>query len=145
MHLQLGSWRDRDRLTRSAAAACVLLLAPACGHPGSTAAGDAAGAPHLTLHWTDGPVAGREAVGEIQLNDAMARPVTGARLRLDAFMAHPGMAPLTAAVEEQGSGRYRARVTFTMAGDWILRLQGARADGRRVDVQENVRIQRPAE
>jgi hypothetical protein len=75
----------------------------------------------------------------------MARPVTGARLRVHAFMSHPGMAPLSAPVEEQGSGRYRARVTFTMAGDWVLRLQGTRADGRGIDVQESVRIQRPTE
>ena len=141
MHLQLGSWRNRARVTRLAAAACVLLLASACGQPGPRAGGDAA--PHLTLHWTPGPVAGRESIGDIQLHDAMARTVTGARLRVDAFMAHPGMAPVSATVEEQGGGRYRARVTFTMAGDWILRLQGARADGRGIDLQENVRIQRP--
>jgi hypothetical protein len=130
-------------LTRLAAAACVLLLAAACRQPGPRSGGNADAAPHLTIHWTSGPVAGRESIGDIQLNDAMARPVTGARLRVEAFMAHPGMAPVSATLEEQGSGRYRARVTFTMAGDWVLRLQGARADGRGIDLQENVRIQRP--
>jgi hypothetical protein len=82
-------------------------------------------------------------VAEIQLNEAMARPVTGARLRLEAFMTHPGMAPVTAIVDEQGSGRYRARVTFTMAGDWVVRLQGTRADGRAIVVQQDVRGVRP--
>ena len=48
-------------------------------------------------------------------------------------------------VEEQGRGRYRARVSFTMAGDWVVRLQGTRADGRRIDVQEDVRRVRPVE
>ena len=136
MHLQLGSWCDRrHRLTRSCAAACLLLLA-SCARAQD-------GAPHLTLGWTPTPAVGRESVAEIQLNEAMARPVTGARLRLEAFMTHPGMAPVTAIVDEQGSGRYRARVTFTMAGDWVVRLQGTRADGRAIDLQQDVRSVRP--
>ena len=89
------------------------------------------------------PAVGRESVAEIQLNEAMARPVTGARLRLEAFMTHAGMAPVLATVEEQGRGRYRARVTFTMAGDWVVRLQGTGADGRTIDLQEDVRSVRP--
>ena len=52
-------------------------------------------------------------------------------------------APVTAIVDEQGSGRYRARVTFTMAGDWVVRLQGTRADGRAIDLQQDVRSVRP--
>ena len=135
MHLQLGSWRDRRRLTRSCAAVCLLLLA-SCARAEE-------GAPHLTIGWTPLPAVGRESVAEIQLNEAMARPVTGARLRLEAFMTHPGMAPVLAPVEEQGRGRYRARVTFTMAGDWVVRLQGTGADGRTIDLQEDVRSVRP--
>ena len=145
MHLQLGSWRDRHGLTRrpgrsaGAAVACLLLpLLASCARPEDTP-------PHLTIGWTPLPTVGRESVAEIQLNEAMARPVTGARLRLEAFMTHPGMAPVSAAVEEQGRGRYRARVSFTMAGDWVVRLQGTRADGRRIDVQEDVRRVRPVE
>jgi hypothetical protein len=142
VHLQLGSWRDRHRVIRpsggtAGAAACLLLLA-SCARQENVA-------PHLTIGWTPMPAAGRESVAEIQLNEAMARPVTGARLRLEAFMTHPGMAPVSAPVEEQGSGRYRARVKFTMAGDWVVRIQGTRLDGRVVDVQENVRSVRPAE
>jgi hypothetical protein len=60
-------------------------------------------------------------------------------------MAHPGMAPVTAAVEEQGRGSYRARVRFTMAGDWVVRVQGTRPDGRPIDLQEDVRRVRPPE
>jgi hypothetical protein len=145
VHLQLGSWRDRDRVTRSAAAACVLLVVSACAQPASDGHAGADGDPHLIIRWTQGPVAGRESVGEIQVTDTRAQPVTGAHLRVEGFMSHPGMAPVSATVEEQGGGRYRARVTFTMAGDWVLRLQGAGADGRQIDVQENVRIERPAE
>jgi len=149
VHLQLGSWRDRHRVTRRGgvgarrplaymAGSCLALLA-ACTAP------QGAAAPHLTIGWAPMPAVDRESVAEIQLNEAMARPVTGAHLRLEAFMAHPGMAPVSADVEEQGSGRYRARVRFTMAGDWVVRLQGTRADGRRIDVQEEVRRVRPPE
>jgi hypothetical protein len=149
VHLQLGSWRDRNGVTPRGApplahivAACAagvgLALLAACAPPDGAP-------PHLTLRWVPSPVVGIESVAEIQLNDAMARPVTGARLRLDAFMTHPGMAPVTASVDEQGSGRYQARVRFSMAGDWVVRLQGARADGRAIDLQEPVRGVRSAE
>ena len=142
MHLQLGSWRDRHRLTRPAGAAAA--VAAACLLLASCARHETV-APHLTIGWTPVPAVGRESVAEIQLNEAMARPVTGARLQLEAFMTHPGMAPVSAAVEEQGNGHYRARVSFTMAGDWVVRLQGTRADGRRIEVQEDVRRVRPVQ
>jgi len=143
VHLQLGSWRDRHRVTRRGgpaarrplayiAGSCLALLA-ACTTP------DGAAPPHLTISWTPMPAVDRESVAEIQLNEAMARPLTGARLRLEAFMTHPGMAPVSAVVEEQGNGHYRARLRFTMAGDWVVRLQGTAADGRRVEVQQEVR------
>jgi hypothetical protein len=149
VHLQLGSWRDRHRVTRcrgrlparapvACAAGICLALTTAC------ATSDTA-PPHATFRWAPNPAAGAESVVDIQLNDAMARPVAGARLRLDAFMTHPGMAPVSAAVEEQGGGRYRARVRFTMGGDWVVRLQGERSDGRVIDLQEYVRSVRSAE
>jgi hypothetical protein len=142
VHLQLGSWRNRDRLTpppgATAVAAAACLLLASCARQENIA-------PHLTIGWTPLPAVGRESVAEIQLNEAMARPVTGARLRLEAFMTHPGMAPVSAAVEEQGNGHYRSRIRFTMAGDWVVRLQGTRADGRRIEVQEDVRRVRPVE
>ena len=133
--------RRRGRLPALRLAACAagagLTFVTACTAPG-------AAAPHLTLQWTSPPIAGAEAEAQIQLNDAMAHPVTGARLRLEAFMAHPGMAPVLAGVDEEGGGRYRARVRFTMGGDWVVRLQGTRADGRPIDMQEEVRRVRPS-
>ena len=135
MHLQLGSWRDRHSVKRTSLG---LVLLAACARP-------AVVPPHLTVHWTPDPAAGRDSVAEIQLNDAMARPVTGARLELEAFMTHAGMAPVIATVDEQGNGRYLARVRFTMGGDWMVRVQGTRADGGAIDVQQHVPSVRPAQ
>jgi hypothetical protein len=47
-------------------------------------------------------------------------------------MTHPGMAPVTADVRETDPGVYEAALRFTMAGDWVLVLDGALADGRRL-------------
>jgi hypothetical protein len=148
VHLQLGSWRNRDRLTRPGGrpsarrvivcAAVAGLLLAACARPDQAA-------PRLTIDWKPAPAVGRESVAEIHLIDAGDQPLDGARLRLEAFMSHPGMAPVGSTVDEQGRGRYRARLTFTMAGDWVVRLQGTRPDGRRLDLQEDVRRVRPAE
>jgi hypothetical protein len=55
--------------TAGAAAACLLLLA-SCAPSQDTS-------PHITIGWTPMPTVGRESVAEIQLNEAMARPVTG--------------------------------------------------------------------
>ena len=141
MHLQLGSWRDRLRVTRrpaparrpagTAAALVLAALLPAC-------ASQPAAGPQLAIHFTPSPAAGVESVADIRLIDA-DRPLPRARLRVEAFMTHPGMAPVEAAVEEQGDGRYRARVRFTMAGDWVLRVQGTTPDGRTIDLLHDVR------
>ncbi len=60
----------------------------------------------------------------LTLRDRDQKPVTGARLRLEGLMSHPGMAPVTAAVTERGNGEYEAPLQFTMAGDWILLVTG---------------------
>jgi hypothetical protein len=98
----------------------------------------------LSIHWSTAPAAGAESVAELRLR-ANEAPVDRADLTVHAFMTHPGMAPVAAVVEEQGGGVYRARVRFTMAGDWVLRVQGTSADGRTIDLQGEVRDVRPAE
>jgi hypothetical protein len=58
-------------LTRRLRGLRVLLLLASCAKAEEVA-------PHLTVVWTPMPAVGRESVAEIQLNEAMARPVTGA-------------------------------------------------------------------
>jgi hypothetical protein len=55
-------------------------------------------------------------------------------------MSHPGMAPVLAAVNETTDGRYQGRLRLTMAGDWMLVLSGALADGTRVTWQRQIEI-----
>jgi hypothetical protein len=67
------------------------------------------------------------------LLDARAQPVTGARVRLEADMSHPGMAPQFAEARELGTGRYQAPLSFAMAGDWVVLLHIAVAGGKRYE------------
>jgi hypothetical protein len=99
--------------------------------------------PRLAIEWTPPPVAGVESVADIRIGDD-DRPLSIAQLHVNAFMTHPGMAPVAASVEEQGEGRYRVRLRFTMAGDWVLRVQGATPDGRAIDLHADVRGVRAA-
>lgn len=59
-------------------------------------------------------------------------PITGAAVRIEGHMTHPGMAPLLVTAAERGDGRYDAAIAFSMAGDWILLVKGDLPDGRRV-------------
>ena len=64
---------------------------------------------------------GRETLVGLRLHDAEGKPVSRARLQLEAHMSHPGMTPVTADVIEQSAGAYEARVRL--------------ADGRRLAVR----------
>lgn len=59
-------------------------------------------------------------------------PVTGARVRLEGNMTHPGMVPIFAYAAEAGPGRYEAPLELTMGGDWILTVTATLTDGARV-------------
>ena len=72
------------------------------------------------------------ATVRFSLLDTAGRPLTGARLRVEGHMTHPGMAPVLADVRETTSGSYESLLEFTMAGDWVLVVEGRLADGRRL-------------
>jgi hypothetical protein len=57
------------------------------------------------------------------------KPVTGARVRLEGSMTHPGMKPVLAAAREVAPGRYEADLALTMRGDWIVEVEATPEGG----------------
>jgi hypothetical protein len=101
----------------------------------------------ISVSWTldpAPPVAGAPMVARLTLRDATRQPLTGARLRLEGLMSHPGMAPVTAEIVERDSGTYEAQMQFSMAGDWILLVTGQLADGTSIKKQIEIAGVRPA-
>jgi hypothetical protein len=107
--------------------AAAAAIAPACG--GSRDAAD------VVVSWQvepDRPAPDAPTTTTIVVRDAAGHPIAGARLRLEAHMAHPGMAPVLAELTEGNPGVYGARVTLSMAGAWTLVADGTLPDGRRL-------------
>ena len=99
------------------------------------------------MNWTldpSPPVVGEAITAHVTLRDAGQAPVTGARLRLEGMMSHPGMAPVIAAVVERGDGNYDAALRFSMAGDWILLLTGELPGGEPFEKEIEINGVRPA-
>jgi hypothetical protein len=90
------------------------------------------------------PVAGSATRVRITLQHADGRPVNGARLQLQAHMAHPGMAPVVSAVTERGNGAYESSLQLSMAGDWVFVVTGDLAEGGRIAKEFRVPAVRPA-
>ncbi|HXC00559.1 MAG TPA: FixH family protein [Terriglobales bacterium] len=88
------------------------------------------------------PRVGLEAV-TFKLADAAARPVTGAHITIEADMSHAGMSPQFAEAKEAESGRYQARLTFEMAGDWVMLLHVTLPSGKKLEQQIDVKGVRP--
>ena len=147
MHVCVASRAQRRVLTAVAILACS--LATGCAAPGCDVHRDrepeSSGA--ISVSWTldpSPPFAGTPIVVRLTLRDRDQKPVTGARLRLEGLMSHPGMAPVTTAVTERGNGEYEAPLQFTMAGDWILLVTGELPGGGQIKKQIEINGVRPA-
>ena len=74
------------------------------------------------------PISGAPTVVQVIVIDPSGQPASGAKLRLEAHMSHPGMAPVTADIVERQSGSYDARLVLSMPGDWVFVVNGVLAD-----------------
>jgi len=79
----------------------------------------------------------------LRVTDRDGKPVSGARIELEADMSHPGMAPVLEETKETNAGEYQADVRFGMAGDWIVLLHVRLPGGQTLERQFNVSGVRP--
>jgi hypothetical protein len=87
------------------------------------------------------PSLSTETVVAVTIRDQQGHTVPGARLRLQAQMAHPGMAPVLADFVERGDGVYETKLSLSMAGDWVFVVTGELPDGNRVTGSRDVRAE----
>ena len=102
--------------------------------------------PRLDVTWTLGPqppVVGPAAL-TVTVRDPSGRPVANARVRIEAQMSHPGMAPVLADAAERAPGIYEASFAYTMQGDWVLLVSIALPGGGRAERRIDVGHVRPA-
>lgn len=79
----------------------------------------------------------------LSLADQRHAPLTGAHLKLEGDMSHPGMAPAFGDVTETRPGRYEGSLMFSMAGDWVIVVRGTLADGERIEREVSIPGVRP--
>jgi hypothetical protein len=133
--MRMASEARRVRLIAGLAACCCFAFA--C----------AKGTSDVTATWTlEPPQPSTDAATVVRV--ALARqdgsPVTGATLRLEAHMSHPGMAPVVGELTERGGGIYESRVTLTMAGPWVVVVSGDLPGGGRILKQTEVTAVQPS-
>lgn len=84
------------------------------------------------------PRAGNEKVS-VHITKSRGEQVTGARVKIEADMNHPGMAPVFADAQEQRPGIYVAQIDLNMPGDWVLLEHVRLADGKQIEHQTDLR------
>lgn len=153
MHVQLGSRRGRADVSnvrgrRTLIPRSLLLVPAVCAAVLGAACQEEAGdGESVQVAWetrTEPLVVGQSAVADVMLRDRQRQPIRGAQVEVQAFMAHPGMAPVVARAVERGDGVYRVQLQFTMAGDWIAVVRGSLPDGRTLADQIAIGNVRPA-
>jgi hypothetical protein len=71
----------------------------------------------------------------LKFTDGSGKLLSGARIRLEGNMTHPGMAPVFAEARETDPGHYRAVIDLSMPGDWYIIAHARLPNGRAFDDQ----------
>jgi hypothetical protein len=79
----------------------------------------------------------------LKLAEPDGKPVTGAKIAIEADMSHAGMSPVFAEAKEGEPGRYQAHFQFPMAGDWVVLLHITLPSGKKLERQFDVKGIRP--
>jgi hypothetical protein len=125
------------RLAGAAVTIATLLLA-GCQNPGTPSAGTSVVFELLPKP----PRVGLSHI-KVELKDAAANPVSGARLSIEGNMSHPGMAPSFGLLAETGPGRYQGDLTLGMPGDWVVQIHGTLPGGGKLEKQIEINNVQP--
>jgi hypothetical protein len=101
--------------------------------------------PAITMEHEIAPSPPRVGPARITLNmvDAQAQAVTGARIRIEGNMSHAGMGPVFSDAKELLPGRYESDLEFSMAGDWVILVHSTLSNGQKFERQFEVKGVRP--
>jgi hypothetical protein len=80
----------------------------------------------------------------LRVTNVSGKPITAARIKVEANMSHPGMAPVFADAAEIEPGGYRANMELTMAGDWVVIADVTMTDNRKLKYQFEIKGVAPA-
>jgi hypothetical protein len=69
---------------------------------------------------------------QVRILSENGEPVDSLSLTIKGDMMHAGMTPILENAQAQGNGIYHASVDWSMAGSWILTLNGTLPDGRQL-------------
>jgi hypothetical protein len=117
------------------------LLGLAAGLPAAACRPPAETSPEIALGCTVEPQPPAVGAARVLLRLTeirTGRPVSGAAVRLEADMSHPGMEPVFSEAREAAPGRYEAPLELTMPGDWVLLVTATLRDGSTVRLRADL-------
>lgn len=75
----------------------------------------------------------------VAVQDAVGKPVEGAKVRVEGNMNHAGMKPAFADLDQEPEpGKYSGTLHFTMGGDWFLLITTTTPDGVKTEHKVDV-------